>query len=32
MSAGAVVDKLLYNRVRSDHQIENRRAEGGKKL
>jgi NTP pyrophosphatase (non-canonical NTP hydrolase) len=30
--AGALVDKLLYNITRSDHQIENRKKEGGKKF
>lgn len=30
--AGAVVEKLEYNSVRSDHKIENRLADGGKKF
>lgn len=29
--AGAVVEKLAYNRTRADHQIEHRKAPGGKK-
>lgn len=28
---GAVIEKLRYNTTRADHQIENRRKEGGKK-
>ena len=28
--AGAVVEKMVFNRTREDHQIENRRKEGGK--
>lgn len=30
--AGAIAEKLAYNAKRADHQIENRRAEGGKKF
>jgi hypothetical protein len=30
--AGAIVEKLEYNGQRADHQIENRRAVGGKKF
>lgn len=29
--AGAVVDKLAYNRTRADHQIEHRKSANGKK-
>lgn len=29
--AGAVVEKLAYNKTRADHQIENRKAANGKK-
>ena len=29
--AGAIIEKLYYNSQRSDHKIENRMAEGGKK-
>lgn len=28
---GAIAEKLEYNKVRPDHKIENRLAEGGKK-
>lgn len=30
--AGAMQDKLEFNRTREDHKIENRRKEGGKKV
>ena len=30
--AGAIVEKLAYNMSREDHQIENRKAEGGKSV
>jgi len=30
--AGAMQDKLEFNRTREDHKIENRRKEGGKKM
>ena len=30
--AGAIVEKLAYNMTREDHQIENRKAEGGKSV
>lgn len=30
--AGAMAEKLLYNVNRADHKIENRKAEGGKKI
>lgn len=30
--AGAMQDKLKFNRTREDHKIENRRKEGGKKV
>jgi NTP pyrophosphatase (non-canonical NTP hydrolase) len=30
--AGAVLDKMEYNRKRADHKIENRAKEGGKKF
>lgn len=30
--AGALRDKFAYNQTREDHKIENRRAEGGKKI
>jgi len=30
--AGAIVDKMAYNRVRADHKHENRRKTGGKKF
>jgi hypothetical protein len=29
--AGAVIDKLAYNKTRPDHKIENRKAVNGKK-
>ena len=30
--AGALVEKIKYNRVREDHKIENRKKDGGKKF
>lgn len=30
--SGAIAEKLLFNATRADHQIENRRALGGKKF
>lgn len=30
--AGAITEKIKYNRVRADHKIENRKQEGGKKF
>lgn len=30
--AGAIAEKFHYNQIRADHKIENRRAEGGKKI
>lgn len=30
--AGALVEKIKYNRVREDHKIENRKQDGGKKF
>ena len=30
--AGAIAEKLIFNATRADHQVENRRALGGKKF
>ena len=30
--AGAIIEKLDYNKKRADHKIENRKKEGGKKI
>jgi NTP pyrophosphatase (non-canonical NTP hydrolase) len=30
--AGAIIEKLAYNRTRKDHQLDSRKADGGKKF